>query len=102
MALFNLPAYEKCVRDSCKRLGLSHLRITPHMCRHGGISTDVYEGILPLSEAQTRGHWPSPRSVARYEKHARLLDMISKLTDVQLTQAIQSAEKIGRKMLKRG
>ena len=37
------------------RLGLKKLRLSPHLARHGGISTDIFEGIMDLATAKKRG-----------------------------------------------
>lgn len=73
-----LPKYERILQESAHLVGLSALRITPHMLRHGGPSTDVFENVRDLAAVQKRGRWASHLSVSRYEKHARLLRSLSR------------------------
>ena len=46
--------------------------IVPYQWRHSGPSIDRAMGWRPLAEVQKRGRWVSQKSVARYEKGARL------------------------------
>ena len=89
------------MRQASVELNLQRLHLTPHLARHGGISTDVFERVLSLEEGAKRGHWRSMNSVRRYEKHARLLKMLSKLTDAQRAAADQATECIGDILLSR-
>ena len=85
--LLTLAKYAKAFGEAAKSVGVGHLRFTPHSLRHGGPSTDVYEGKRGLAEVQKRGRWASPLSVARYEKHARLLRVFSKINKDVLEEA---------------
>jgi hypothetical protein len=73
----SLSVYERLFEQSCQAVGLRPLRFVPHSCRHGGPSTDHFENTLSLDDIQKRGQWASRESVLRYEKHARLLKMLS-------------------------
>ena len=73
----SLSVYERLFEQSCQAVGLRPLRFVPHSCRHGGPSTDHFEKTLTLDAIQKRGQWASRESVLRYEKHARLLKMLS-------------------------
>jgi hypothetical protein len=44
----------------------------PYQARHSGPSTDLADGTRSLAEAQRRGRWAQARSMARYERRARL------------------------------
>ena len=94
--LLNLPVFERLIRQSAARVGLQHLRIAPHLARHGGISTDVFEEVLSLGDAKKRGKWTSDASVRRYEKHARLIAVLNKLSPQQRRDAQTAASRIGK------
>ena len=95
----NLNVFERMIAQSASRLGLEKLKLTPHLARHGGISTDVFEEVLDLAAAKKRGKWLHDASVRRYEKHARLLAVFNKLSASQRARAAASAEIVGRKVL---
>ena len=69
------------------------------LARHGGISTDVFEGVIDLPTAKKRGQWLSDNSVRRYEKHARLIAVLDKLSPDQQGRATKSAKGIGKRIL---
>ena len=98
--LLNLPVFERAIRDSANRRNLGHLRLTPHLARHGGISTDVFEQVLDLPTAKKRGQSSTDANVRRYEKHARLIAILNKLEADQREAATAAAACIGEKILK--
>ena len=51
----------------------------PYMLRHGGASHDRATDERTLLEVQARGNWRCFESVRRYDKHARLGDVLSRL-----------------------
>ena len=79
--------YRAAMSAATKALKIEHLRFTPHSVRHGGPSTDMYEGCRGLDEIQKRGRWGCRESVIRYEKHARLLRVFSKIGSETLDRA---------------
>lgn len=91
-----LVAYEQQVRLASRAVGLEQFNITPHMARHGGPSADVFEGTRALAEVQKRGRWASARSVARYEKHARLLRMFHRAPSHVLAAARSACASLER------
>ena len=103
LALFpnlTLAVFQRKVRESAARLSLQKLNITPHLFRHGGPSTDVFEGLISLDEVRKRGHWHSLLSVKRYEKHTRLLKVLNALTADQRRRASDVAGKVGKRLLR--
>ena len=83
----DLPAYEKIVKKAAEARGLHALKMCPHLCRHGGPSTDVLEKHADLPLVQQRGRWSCPEGVMRYEKHAKLLRVIGKVPDSIFAEA---------------
>ena len=67
---FDYPAYSCSFRLACKQLGLKNL--VPYQTRHSGASIDRARNLRDLRAIQERGSWRQPRSVTRYDKHARL------------------------------
>lgn len=68
-----LKAYNVALTQSCERLGLAQLHLTPHCLRHSGPSSDCYHKVRTLEEIQQRGRWRALSSVARYKKPGRML-----------------------------
>ena len=71
------------------------------MARHGAISTDVFEKVLTLDQGGKRGHWRTAAGIRRYERHARLLKMITKLPGHLQKAAEKASENLGRLLLGR-
>ena len=69
----SLQQYESQIAKAASLVGLKSLKLSPHMLRHSGASSDSYYGIRSLKEIQARGRWKAPNSVARYRKPGRML-----------------------------
>ena len=95
----SLATLERLFREACSALELKKLRITPHSLRHGGPSTDRYRGHLNLLEIKRRGRWASEASVVRYERHAKLLRQLGKLSPKQQAAARKAAREVPRKLV---
>lgn len=76
----SLSKLERLFRRCSLELGLKSLRPSPHSLRHGGPSADRYNETFSIAEVKRRGRWESDASVARYERHAKLLKQLSRLT----------------------
>ena len=75
---------EKEVQKSLKRLGLQKWKLSPHsLGRHAGASHDAYHRIRTLAEIQKRGQWRTKASVNRYEKSAKLIRQIGRMSQEQ-------------------
>ena len=57
--------------------------VTPHpySLRHGGASHDALHQRRPLQEIKSRGRWMADESVRRYNKHARVLKEVTRLSE---------------------
>ena len=88
----NVATYNSCLQAAAARVGLQCLHVTPHMIRRGGPSTDLFEQVRDLQAIQKRGRWHTQSSVARYEKHARLLRVLGKVRRSVLDAARSAAE----------
>lgn len=66
---FNYSQYFKMFSQVTESMGLD---MTPYQMRHSGPSIDRSRNSRSLLEVQKRGRWRSHKSVARYEKSARL------------------------------
>jgi len=66
---FSYQSYYEVFMAAVKTLQLD---VTPYNMRHSGPSIDRSQNLRPLLEVQKRGRWKSHKSVARYEKSARL------------------------------
>ena len=69
----SLRAYGDAIKKACEMHGLHSLKLTPHVLRHSGPSTDAYHGVRSLAAIQQRGRWKTQSSVARYQKPGRML-----------------------------
>ena len=59
------------------RLGLNNKMF--YQTRHSGASIDRMKKKRSSEGARRRGGWKNPKSVARYEKHARMVDSLASL-----------------------
>ena len=67
---FDYPEYLKRFRQVAESEGIG--KLTPYQTRHSGASIDRFYEWRSLTAVKKRGGWRSDRSVARYEKSARL------------------------------
>lgn len=84
---FTLVDYERYFAKAVRECDLESLQATPHALRHTGPSQDMLDRRTTLEAVQRRGRWSCFKSVARYEKHARLLKQTHRMTMVQYTAA---------------
>jgi hypothetical protein len=96
-----LRKYGETLAAAADRLGYSFLGLTPHMIRHSGPSNDRFENRRTLLAVQKRGRWAMSKSVNRYEKHARLLRQIHRLSPEQQLRAKAVSFNIRLKFLSR-
>ncbi len=68
-----LSKFADAINHACDALDLRFLRLTPHILRHSGPSTDCFAKSRSLLEIQNRGRWQAPSSVNRYRKPGRML-----------------------------
>jgi len=76
---FSYPQYLQMFHRLCELSGVNVLKAHPYSLRHGGASTDRLLKTRPLKEVKKRGRWRADASVARYEKHSRLLKEVERL-----------------------
>ena len=80
-----LAKLEKVFVEAQKHWGpeyaASDIVLTPHVLRHSGPSNDHFQGKMTLDEIRLRGRWASMRSVARYQKHAKLLRSVRRVPE---------------------
>ena len=69
----SLTKYNEDINQACKELGLQKLKLTAHVLRHSGPSTDSYRKIRSLDLIQSRGRWKALSSMHRYRKPGRML-----------------------------
>jgi integrase len=77
---FSYPEFAAPLKTAAAELGVT---VHAYQARHSGPSIDLAKGLRTLEAAQKRGRWASPKSVIRYERHARLAAEWSKLTAAQ-------------------
>ena len=82
--------YVSHVKKASEHAGLGHLKLTPHVVRHSGASTDCFHKIRDFNEIQERGRWKCQRSVLRYKKPGRMLLQNNKVSS-SLWKAAMSA-----------
>ncbi len=66
-----------------------------YQLRHGGASHELYTQLRDLLGVQKRGRWTGSRSLRRYEKGARLSQLLSLLTPAQLDHARACEARLG-------
>lgn len=67
---FTYPAFAEEFKKCVTEIGLPD--VVPYQMRHSGPSTDLADGRRTSEQAQRRGRWAAARSMARYERSARL------------------------------
>ena len=73
------PDYTKQFVRFAEMSGVSCLAPHPYAVRHGGASFDALHKRRTLGEIRLRGRWRTDSSVARYNKHARVLKEVERL-----------------------
>mmetsp|Transcript_86300 Transcript_86300/g.155440 ORF Transcript_86300/g.155440 Transcript_86300/m.155440 type:complete len:465 (-) Transcript_86300:300-1694(-) len=79
---FDYPQYVKQFRNCCQDL---QIHVVPYQARHSGPSIDRARVLRTQDEVQKRGRWASHKSLARYEKAARLASTYNQLSLLQRT-----------------
>ena len=87
----SLAKYETLTRTAARELNLNALKLSPHSWRHGGPSTDPLVAHRTRAQIQPRGRWRCPASVARYEKHGKLLRQLARRTIDQKRKGVTAA-----------
>ena len=78
---FTYPEYLKSFHRFEELGGISVLRPHPYSLRHGGASHDALTSRRGMADIKKHGRWKSDASVARYNKHARVLFEVSKIPE---------------------
>ena len=83
--------------QACRSLQLEDVGIL-HMyqLRHGGASHDAVSGSRTLEAVRRRGRWRSWSSMRRYEKGARLGEVLHRLSSAMQALAVRCAACVGR------
>ncbi|CAK0855500.1 unnamed protein product [Prorocentrum cordatum] len=80
--LFDISSRQLCraFADAVERLGVCSVEPTLRALRRGGAGRERLAQARSLGEVEQRGHWRSFRSVARYDKHARVSLQLGELS----------------------
>jgi integrase len=89
--LFSYPQYTKVFNAVTKALNIRNL--VPYQTRHSGASTDAADACRSMEEIQKRGQWRQSRSVARYDKDAKLTSAFAKHSSELQSHAV-SCERV--------
>ena len=95
---FDYSHYSKVFGQVVDCLGLD---MTPYQLRHSGPSIDRSRNLRSLEEVQKRGRWKSHKSVARYEKSARLAANFQALLPSLQHHCLVAEQQLGAVMLNR-
>lgn len=95
---FDYSHYSKIFGQVVETLGLD---MTPYQLRHSGPSIDRSRNLRSLLEVQKRGRWRSHKSVARYEKSARLAANFQSLSPALQHHCLLAEQLLGAVMLNR-
>ena len=73
-SLVRISAHEfrRTLQTVLKKLGVRHVRFTPHSLRHGGATRDFMLGI-PIADIVVRGRWAQAKTASRYIQQGRAL-----------------------------
>ena len=64
--------------------------------RHGGASHELAVKARPLDEIKKRGRWLTDTSLRRYEKGARLPELLAKIPRDRQLEAVAAVSRIGK------
>ena len=95
---FDYSHYSKVFSLTVDCLGID---MTPCQLRHSGPSIDRSRNLRSLEEVQKRGRWKSHKSVARYEKSARLAANFQALLPSLQHHCLIAEQQLGAVMLGR-
>ena len=92
---FSLAELRLAFLSAAEAAGITFLKPVLYMARHSGASLDRLNDVYSLEEVQKRGRWRCMSSVRRYEKHALLQEVVSRLAKAKLDFAYQCAADVG-------
>eukprot|EP00974_Lingulodinium_polyedra_P015541 1505344-Lingulodinium_polyedra.AAC.1 len=69
------------------------MKFVLYQLRHGGPSHDRLHDLRTRGAVKDRGRWASDSSLRRYEAHARVQQVMQKLTPAQRKEALESEAK---------
>ena len=83
---FSYPEFLREMKRTGREIGLTERQLgtgqrgslLPYQLRHSGASHDMNKRSRAAAEVQKRGRWASAKSLARYERGARLAEMWQK------------------------
>ena len=87
---FDYQVLAREFRRTCKRLRIR--RLVPYQARHSGVGIDLSLGHRSIPEAKDRGRWASDKSMMRYNKSAKLAQVLKQFDDKQMAY-FRSAER---------
>ena len=77
--------YQDFAREFNKtRRRLRIKKLVPYQARHSGVSIDLCLGYRSIAEAKNRGRWASEKSMLRYNKSAKLAQVLKQFDARQL------------------
>jgi hypothetical protein len=88
------PQFAQLFQKAVQRCNLGNLKVVAYQLRHSGASKDRISKVRVLSEVKKRGRWSSDASVARYEKGARIGQVLNSLPGLTREKAIRCTERI--------
>ena len=86
---FDYQDFAREFRRSCRRLRIR--RLVPYQARHSGASIDLCMSHRTIPEVKGRGRWASEKSMLRYNKAAKLAQVLKQFDEKQL-QYFRNAE----------
>ena len=75
--------------------------MVPHVFRHTGPSNDRYHQRRSIAEVRRRGRWGHEKSVSRYDKPGRMLQVWSKIREQSRAQLMRSSLRLDRLIIAR-
>ena len=96
--LFALDSREVCRLWNLALKGLGYDAVgvvSMYQLRHAGASADTLSALRTLEEVRRRGRWKSWTSVRRYEKGARVTELLHRLSQAALAHALRCGVHVG-------
>lgn len=83
------------VQAAVQRLGVNAGEVHMHRLRHSGASHDYARRIRSIEDIRRRGRWKAFNSVRRYEKGARVQQLLASLPSAVHAHAVACEESLG-------
>ena len=76
------------MKEIALEMGLEGFGISAYSLRHGGASHDLLANIRSLVEVKRRGRWASDKSLRRYAKETKLIEVMARVPTMTIDRGV--------------